>query len=65
MGQLGVDIIDLLLLVLNLTLLGGDGGGKVAKQLLVNDVLLAQRHGRDSKVTIDRGDFEKTFVQAT
>ncbi len=63
MGQVGVEIIDLSLLVLNLTLLGGDSGGKVANQLLVDNVLLAQRHGRDSKGIIDHSDFEKTFVQ--
>ena len=63
-GQAGVEIIDLLLLVLNLTLLGGDGGGKVAKPLLVDDVLLVLRCGGDNKGIIDRSDFENAFVKA-
>ncbi len=64
MGQAGVEIIDLLLLVLNLTLLNGDGSGKVAKQLLVDNVLLTLRRERDSEGIIDCGDLEKTFDQA-
>ncbi len=56
MRQAGVEITSLSLLVLNLTLLGGDGGGKVARQLLANNVLLVLRRGRDRKGIFDRGE---------
>ena len=64
MGQAGVEIIDLLLLVLNLTLLGGDGGGEATKQLLVDGILLVLHRGRDSEGIFDRGDLENAFVKA-
>ena len=64
MGQAGGEVIDLSLLVLNLTLLGGDGGGKIAKQLLADDALLVLRRGRDREGIFNRGDLENAFVKA-
>ncbi len=64
MGQAGGEVIDLLLLVLNLTLLGGDGGGKITKHLLAEDALLVLRRGRDRGGIFNRGDLENTFVKA-
>ncbi len=64
MGPARGELIDLSLQVLNLPLLGGDGGGKIAKPLLVDGVLLVLRRGGDSGGIFDCGDLEYAFVKA-